>query len=152
MSRPFVVPIMIMDYGIQYLEILPDENTAVGEESDILMESFENFKQHFLDPVTRQWAEPETRFLQLKQEWEEATAALSSITEICMHPAYQQIIGMGPIAIPFIIREMGNRPNHWFWALKAITGEDPVPPDKRGRIIDMTNAWLLWWEEHKHKK
>ena len=57
---------------------------------------------------------------------EEATAMFSSITEIAMHPAYQQIIGMGSIAIPFIMRELENRPAHWFWALKSITGEDPV--------------------------
>ncbi|MBI5057248.1 MAG: hypothetical protein HZB61_11610 [Nitrospirae bacterium] len=43
------------------------------------------------------------RFQILKLEWESETAHLSSITEISMHPAYQQIIGMGQVAVPFIL-------------------------------------------------
>jgi hypothetical protein len=103
-------------------------------------------------PISRQWADPAIRFFRLKQEWEEATAMLSSITEIAMHPAYQQIIGIGSIAIPFIMRELETSPAHWFWALKSITGEDPVPPDKRGRIGDMAKAWLIWGREHDYIK
>jgi len=102
--------------------------------------------------ISRQWANPATRFFRLKQEWEEATAPLSSITEIAMHPACQQIVGMGPIAIPFIMRELENRPAHWFWALKSITMEDPVPPDKRGRIGEMAKAGLIWGREHDYIK
>ncbi len=61
-----------------------------------------------------------------------------------MHTAYQQIIGMGPIAIPFILIEMQKRSGHWFWALKSITGEDPVPPESRGIINEMAKAWINW--------
>ncbi len=80
----------------------------------------------------------------LKAEWEADTAHLSSVTEIAMHPAYQQIIGMGPIAIPLILSEMKRKPDHWFWALKSITGEDPVLDENRGQILQMTKAWLHW--------
>jgi hypothetical protein len=90
------------------------------------------------------------RFRKLKNEWETDTAAYSSLTEIAMHPAYQQIIGMGQVAIPLIMDEIRRKPGHWFWALKSITGEDPVPPEKRGRIKDMTKAWLQWWEDRKY--
>ena len=135
-----------------YLPFLREIDSGVGEESDVLMESLKDSIDHFMTPISRQWADPATRFFRLKQEWEEATAALSSITEIAVHPAYQQIIGMGPIAIPFIMSELENRPSHWFWALKSITGEDPVPPDKRGRIGDMAKAWLIWGGEHDYIK
>jgi len=134
------------------LGFLPEIDSAVGGESDVLMESLKNSIDHFMTPISRQWADPATRFFRLKQEWEEVTAMLSSITEIAMHPAYQQIIGMGPIAIPFIMRELEERPAHWFWALKSITGEDPVPPEKRGRIGDMAKAWLIWGREHDYIK
>lgn len=44
-----------------------------------------------------------------------------------MHPAYQQIIGMGEKALPLILRDLRDRPTgHWFWALNAITGEEPT--------------------------
>ena len=52
---------------------------------------------------------------------------------------------MGKTAIPFIIRDMLENNNHWFWALKSITGEDPVPPSKRGKIKEMTIEWKKWW-------
>ncbi len=91
--------------------------------------------------------DPLTRFNRLKTEWEDNTAYLSSMTKIVIHPAYQQIIGMGTIAIPFILSEMKRKQGHWFWALKSIAGEDPVPPEYRGRIKQMTAAWLQWGRE-----
>ncbi|MBI4849315.1 MAG: hypothetical protein HY808_12205 [Nitrospirae bacterium] len=78
----------------------------------------------------------------LKLEWESETAYLSSITEISKHPAYQQIIGMGHVAVPFILSEMKRKPDHWFWALRSITGEDPVLPEHRGRLRQMSEDWL----------
>jgi hypothetical protein len=67
---------------------------------------------------------------------------LSSITAKAMHPAYQQIIGMGPAAIPLILRDLQRRPDHWFWALTAMTGEDPVPPEDAGDMRKMAEAWI----------
>lgn len=91
--------------------------------------------------------DPVTRFKRLKTEWEAETAHFSSITKIAMHPAYQQIIGMGQLAIPLIFSAMGKKPDHWFWALRSITGEDPVLPEHRGRLKQMTDDWLKWGRE-----
>ena len=57
---------------------------------------------------------------------------------------YQAIIGMGETALPFILDEMRQRDGHWFWALRAITGENPVPPEHRGNVEAMTQDWLQW--------
>ena len=84
------------------------------------------------------------RFDELTREWKEKKRFLSSVSQIAMLPSYQQIIGMGSVALPFIFRELQNEPDHWFWALASITGENPVPPDQRGRIGLMTQAWLNW--------
>jgi hypothetical protein len=88
------------------------------------------------------------RFAELAETWRRETAVISSTTEMAMHPAYQQIIGMGPAAVPLILRELEERPAHWFWALKAITSADPVQPEDRGRLRQMTQAWLEWGKEH----
>lgn len=88
-------------------------------------------------------------FDKFKEEWQNDTAIISNPNQIAMHPAYQRIIGMGANAVPLIIREMVKKPGHWFWALKAITGEDPVPEETRGSIKRMTDLWLDWWEENK---
>jgi hypothetical protein len=120
------------------------QGRGVGPDSLLVQRHMEALLTHFYQPISTQWATPALRFLSLKQEWEDDTVMLSSITEIAMHPAYQQIIGMGPIAISFILHEMNAKTGHWFWALKSITGEDPVTAEKRGRIKEMTEAWLSW--------
>jgi hypothetical protein len=84
----------------------------------------------------------------LKAIWWAETAHLSSTTEICMHFAYQQIIGMGWPAVPFIIDELRKSPNLWFWALRAITGANPVPPAERGIVAAMATRWLAWAENN----
>ena len=61
-----------------------------------------------------------------------------------MHPAYQAIIGMGAPVIPFLLRELATVPDRWYWALCAITEEDPVPAKDRGNSEAMTRAWLEW--------
>lgn len=63
---------------------------------------------------------------------------------MAMHPAYQQIIGMGRTAIPYILEELAERGGHWFWALRAITGENPVDGSDQGDVEKMKLAWLQW--------
>lgn len=89
----------------------------------------------------------ESKFRELTRQWQDETATSSSVTEMAMHPAYQQIIGMGRDALPFIFRELEKAPHHWFWALRAITGENPVKPEHRGNLDAMTKDWLEWAEE-----
>jgi hypothetical protein len=69
---------------------------------------------------------------------------ISSTTERATNFAYQQIIGMGEKVLPFIFRELQETGGHWFWALRAITGENPVGPESRGNINRMAQAWLEW--------
>lgn len=63
------------------------------------------------------------------------------------HPAYQQIIGMGPLALPFIIDRLRTRGGHWYWALMCITGEDPVEPGHSGKVPIMQRAWFAWADD-----
>jgi hypothetical protein len=84
------------------------------------------------------------RFRTLAEEWKEATAFLSSSTAMVAHPAYQAIIGLGPGVVPLLLRDMEGQPFHWFEALKAITGEDPVRREDWGNIPAMAAAWLAW--------
>ena len=67
-----------------------------------------------------------------------------------MHPAYQSIIGMGQDAVPLILDEMSNQPDHWFWALRAITGANPCPPEHVGDVTAMTRDWLSWGRGHHY--
>lgn len=88
-------------------------------------------------------SESKSRFDRLVREWKSFESPSSSAMDLAMHPAYQQIIALGPIAIPWIIEELEKEPDHWFWALHCLTGGvDPVPPSDRGDIAAMSAAWL----------
>ena len=86
----------------------------------------------------------EARFADLAKQWRSGVVRDSTVLDMATHPAYQQVIGMGRTAVPFILRELARSPDHWFWALKAITGEDPVPEEERGDLRRMAQAWLIW--------
>lgn len=95
------------------------------------------------DPDVEAWI----KFQTLYAHWQVERGAMSSITEMVLCPSYQSILGMGPIAIPFMLAELESsldEPDQWFWALKAITGIDPVQEQDRGDFVAMAKAWLLW--------
>ncbi len=80
----------------------------------------------------------------LAERWRKETQDMSSVTAISMNFSYQRIIGLGDRAVPLILQELQQQPDHWFWALTAITGDDPVPPEHSGDIVKMTEDWLRW--------
>jgi hypothetical protein len=86
----------------------------------------------------------ESRFRGLVDQWKAERGHVSSVQAMAMHPAYQQIIGMGEAVLPLLLKEMQQSPSHWTWALRAITGENPVPPESRGKVNDMAEAWIDW--------
>lgn len=89
----------------------------------------------------------ERRFRSLASAWREAVGPSSSVSHMAMHPAYQQIIGMGPEAVPLLLKELQREPNHWFWALAAITGENPVSEAHKGMVPRMAEDWVRWGRE-----
>lgn len=87
----------------------------------------------------------ESHFRQLAEQWRRETAHVSSLKQACLHPAYQRIIGMGPAVVPYLLRELEQAPDHWFWALNAITEEDPAQAEDT--LAGATRAWLAWGRE-----
>ena len=86
-------------------------------------------------------------FRSLVADWRSQRGSTSSTTEMVLCPAYQSIIGMGPKAIPLILARLvleGHDPDHWFWALQAITGANPVSEEDEGNLRRMSRAWLDW--------
>ena len=83
-------------------------------------------------------------FERLNQEWMNTLPQGCDVSEMVMHPAYQRIIGMGPRAVPLVLRELERTQGHWFWALHAMTGANPVPEESEGNIQKMAVAWLDW--------
>lgn len=146
------VPIIVMfDYA---------QHSSMGASaySDEIKRNINSVFYGYLVSTSRNWAEQynysninssnavELEFNKLAEDWRNATMFESNINKISIHPSYQRIIGMGRVALPFIFREMSQSPGHWFWALKSITGVDPVDETMRGDVLKMTESWIRWGE------
>ncbi len=141
--RPSSLPLQGW-FGSSHIGEDVDGFVGGGEEALELQRIFQELHQEWRAPASRQAISVEHEFAELVVIWRRDTQWTSSVEEMAMHPAYQRIIGMGSKALPFLLRELGETPDHWFWALKAITGCDPVPAKDRGRVERMTEAWLRW--------
>lgn len=122
--------------GTQVL-LIDVDSTSIGQETINFFAVDQNESEEALKAT----------FHQLASRWKEETKLLSSPSAMAMHPSYQSIIGLGPNVIPLVLRELCDHGGHWFWALKALTREDPVPPHEAGRIKKMTEAWLQWGKQ-----
>ena len=88
-----------------------------------------------------------SRFERLAGEWKRQSRFMSNSVQMAYLKPYQRIIGMGMSAVPLILEAMASEPDRWFWALEAITEENPVPPELAGQVRESTEAWLQWGRE-----
>jgi len=87
-------------------------------------------------------------FRTLVSEWKQQSRFLSSVDQMVILNPYQRIIGLGPRAVPFLLHELEHDPDYWFWALRSITGHDPVPEESKGKLREMAQAWMKWGREN----
>lgn len=87
------------------------------------------------------------RFDVLASEWRKESLVLSSVQEISDLSSYRDIIDMGYKVISFILEELLKQPDHWFYALRVITDEDPVPAEDIGNMNKMADDWINWGRE-----
>ncbi|MEM8638095.1 MAG: hypothetical protein AAGG51_04630 [Cyanobacteria bacterium P01_G01_bin.54] len=95
--------------------------------------------------------EVRSAFYALVEQWHQENRYTSSTHQMVLHSAYQQIIGLGEPVVPLLLEELEKKTGRWFWALKAITRQYPVPPEHQGRTKLMIQAWLDWGEQHGYR-
>ena len=98
-------------------------------------------------PLAYNEASVEERFRRLATEWKEQSRYLSNTAQMAMLKPYQRIIGLGLPVVPLILEELNREPNQWFWALEAITEQNPVPPEAVGKVRLMAQAWIEWGKQ-----
>jgi hypothetical protein len=98
-------------------------------------------------PATEPPESIEAKFRRLATIWCAETACISSSSDLVAHPAFQEIVSLGPAVIPLLLRKLENRTGHWHRALRRITGIDPVPAADRGTIAKSAEAWMKWGKE-----
>ena len=103
-------------------------------------------------PAKRTPAESvEEKFRRLAAVWTSETAYVSSTSDLVAHPAFQEIVGMGPAVIPLLLRELEKGAGHWHRALRRVAGVDPVAPADRGNLPKSAEAWLRWGKEQGYQ-
>jgi hypothetical protein len=89
-------------------------------------------------------------FREQVDRWKDETAHWSSVVKMRAHPSYLRIIGLAKLSTNneierLLLRELEEEPDHWFDALVALTGENPVQPHHD--FDEAVNAWLEWGRE-----
>ena len=94
---------------------------------------------------------PDVRFARDAAEWKHDSLNMSSVSDMVLLPSYQRIIGLGPAAVPLIMEDLrkglwfsDEGPDHWFWALTAIVGEDHASGCTT--VKGAAQAWIAWWD------
>jgi hypothetical protein len=87
-----------------------------------------------------------SEFKKHERRWLAQTRHLSSPIDKYLHPSYARIIGLGWAVVPYVLNSLKRRPNDWFYALRAVTGENPVSASAAGDIRRMANLWIAWGE------
>ena len=108
----------------------------------------------YADELDDDYATPpldQETFEKLADEWERDRPRGVDIAQMTRHLAYQRIIAMGEPAVPWLLHRLATKPDHWFVALSAITGAKPVPPESRGRVKEMVQAWLDWGSQQGYE-
>ena len=89
----------------------------------------------------------EISFRKHVEKWKRDTGHLSSVTKAVSHPRYLRIVGLSRHSRGYeierlLLKELESEPDHWFDALTAVTGEDPVKPEDD--FDEAVRAWLSW--------
>jgi hypothetical protein len=84
------------------------------------------------------------RFRTLAARWKANRGPRSTVKSMTQEANYLAIIDIGEPALPFILAELVREPDHWFAALRAITGVNPVPPEDKGNLEKMAAASIEW--------
>ncbi|MFB8798726.1 MAG: hypothetical protein U7126_31880 [Microcoleus sp.] len=128
-----------LNLSIEELVLIGIENLLAQSEV-----SAPNPAQNILNKSAEISAEVVDRFYALASDWEKEVAGLSSTAQMSQHPAYLEIINMGRKIVPLLLSELKRNPLYWLSALSAITGENPIKPEQRGRVKQMASAWIDW--------
>ena len=118
---------------------------GVGPASKTVLDQWIRAHRDAMTPMSRQpiWQ----RLADLAATWREERGFSSSMTDVLTSPSYLRVIALGRPVVPYLLAELAATPDHWFSALSAITGVNPVPDQAAGNLQAMTEAWLHWGDK-----
>jgi len=95
-------------------------------------------------------AELETIFKGLAKNWREVTGGYSLTMRRYANGSYQSILALEPKkeVISLILRELEQRPDRWFEALKALTKANPAQNAKT--FEETVQRWVEWGKSENY--
>ena len=126
--------------GRLYRQSVQGVSAEAQQVDNSIFEALNRYKETF----TSRRGPLEAEFSTLAAEWKADTEFESSPERIATHPAYRRIVEMGPPVLPLILQDLEKTHDDWFWALYAITGENPIRQEDRGIVHLMVSAWIGW--------
>src|SRR6266567_3338223 len=89
----------------------------------------------------------EKKFKELAKQWQDATGTFALNMRRYAHPTYQSLmhtLGKESVkdVVPIILRELQQRPDVWFEALKVLTKTNPAQNSKN--FDETVRDWLDW--------
>ena len=141
----------------------PEERPSVLESSELTLAELLDQQSTYLAGGFADWLAPfaftlsdkteslRAEFIELVRRWRSERGYTSFTAEIVRCPSYRKIVAMGEDALPLIferLRDEGDNPDHWDFALSEITGCDPVPEEAYGYMDRIAGCWLEWAEEN----
>jgi hypothetical protein len=111
---------------------------------------YELLDSPYVSPITNYpWeVNVKSRFEELLKEWKKSVGITSEIEKIIVNPYYFQIIGLGPKAVPLLLKELQKEPGFLYIALASITEQNPVPDEIEGDVQATSDAWLNWGKQN----
>ncbi len=93
----------------------------------------------------------EERFRSLASVWRAETAYLSSSTDLVAHPAFQEIVQMGPAVIPCCCASCRTAPAIGTARCGGSPPSTQCLAGEHGNIDKAADAWLRWGKEHGYQ-
>jgi hypothetical protein len=90
----------------------------------------------------------EQQFTELATRWKAETGLFSTTPQKVFNDAYIDIIAMGKVVVPFILKDLENGAGHWHTALKALTRENPISDADMTSSKKIREGWLTWGRNH----
>ena len=90
------------------------------------------------------------QFDEFADKWRKEIGGESSLTNITSNINYLRIISLGKSVVPLIIEQLKLKPEPWFVALRAITGELNVGKEHPGNFRKIAQCWIEWFNKSEY--
>lgn len=95
------------------------------------------------------WPEQlDVEFQTLAHRWRRETMALSSTSDILDNAAFEQIVALGIVVLPYVLRELDAGDHWWLYALDSIVGE--IEFEGIDSVDALASAWVAWGRDQHY--